>query len=560
MPRPLLLSFLLLLTLSGIRPQKPVLVEVEEGDDAVLPCFQSPPDTHFEQLAWYRGNESIPFLELSLRLPGLGIWVGPASTLLHIFNISEKMGGFYLCKSGPPSQDSWQPGWTVSVNGSGELFRWNASDFGDLGCGLENRSSGDPRLSSDQPISSLLYVWAEDHAKIWRTEPVCDPPRGTRNQSFNRDFTVAPGSTLLLSCGVPPAPVARAPVSWTYVRPEKSNIPLLNLSLGEHPPTRDLWLRGPHLVLPQVTAKDAGTYYCLCGSLTKQMHLKVTAQPVWRWMLKSGGWIVPVVTLVYLFMCLSSLVAFLHLQRVLIQRRKIKRMTDPTRRFYKVTPPPGNGTQNQYGNVLSLPTLGSGPGRVQRWAASLGGVTGSYGNPSSDTQEAGTRESRNLPEAELEEEEGEAYEEPDSEEAYENDSNLGGQDQISQDGSGYENPEEEPLGPEDEDSFSNVDSYENADEELVQPVTRTANLLSPHGSAWNPSRDATSLGSQSYEDMRGILYAAPQLRLLRPGPNHEEDADSYENMDNPTGPEPAWGGGGHMGAWSNRFIPDSEIW
>ncbi|XP_069860372.1 B-lymphocyte antigen CD19-like isoform X8 [Dipodomys merriami] len=460
MPRPLLLSFLLLFTLSGIRPQKPVLVEVEEGDDAVLPCFQSPPDTHFEQLAWYRGNESMPFLELSLRLPGLGIWVGPASTLLHIFNISEKMGGFYLCKSGPPSQDSWQPGWTVSVNGSGELFRWNSSDFGDLGCGLENRSSGDPRLSSDQPISSLLYVWAEDHAKIWRTEPVCDPPRGTRNQSFNR---------------------------------------------------------------------------------------------VWRWMLKSGGWIVPVVTLVYLFMCLSSLVAFLHLQRVLIQRRKIKRMTDPTRRFYKVTPPQGNGTQNQYGNVLSLPTLGSGPGRVQRWAASLGGVTGSYGNPSSDTQEAGTRGSRNLPEAGLEEEEGEAYEEPDSEEAYENDSNLGGQDQISQDGSGYENPEEEPLGPEDEDSFSNVDSYENADEELVQPVTRTANLLSPHGSAWNPSRDATSLaGSQSYEDMRGILYAAPQLRLLRPGPNHEEDADSYENMDNPTGPEPAWGGGGHMGAWSNR--------
>ncbi|XP_042522781.1 B-lymphocyte antigen CD19 isoform X14 [Dipodomys spectabilis] len=362
MPRPLLLSFLLLLTLSGIKPQKPVLVEVEEGDDAVLPCFQSPPDTHFEQLAWYRGNESIPFLELSLRLPSLGIWVGPASTLLHIFNISEKMGGFYLCKSGPPSQDSWQPGWTVSVNGSGELFRWNASDFGDLGCGLENRSSGDPRLSSDQPISSLLYVWGEDHAKIWRTEPVCDPPRGTRNQSFNRDFTVAPGSTLSLSCGVPPAPVARAPVSWTYVRPEKSNIPLLNLSLGEHPPTRDLWLRGPHLVLPQVTAKDAGTYYCLCGSLTKQMYLKVTAQPaVWRWMLKSGGWIVPVVTLVYLFMCLSSLVAFLHLQRVLIQRRKIKRMTDPTRRFYKVTPPPGNGTQNQYGNVLSLPTLGSGP-------------------------------------------------------------------------------------------------------------------------------------------------------------------------------------------------------
>lgn len=30
------------------------------------------------------------------------------------------------------------------------------------------------------------------------------------------------------------------------------------------------------------------------------------------------------------------------------------------------------------------------------------------------------------------------------------------------------------------------------------------------------------------------------------------DADSYENMDNPDEPEPAWGGGGHMGIWSTR--------
>lgn len=76
------------------------------------------------------------------------------------------------------------------------------------------------------------------------------------------------------------------------------------------------------------------------------------------------------------------------------------------------------------------------------------------------------------------------------------------------DGSGYENPEDEALGPEDEDSFSNgnlgslwglrdlgdargygapwrleqslefsfsaaAESYENEDEELAQPVTRT---------------------------------------------------------------------------------------
>ena len=55
-----------------------------------------------------------------------------------------------------------------------------------------------------------------------------------------------------------------------------------------------------------------------------------------------------------------------------------------------------------------------------------------------------------------EEEEGEAYEELDGEEGskfYKNDFNRG-QDQLSQDGSSYENPEDGTLGPEDEDSFS----------------------------------------------------------------------------------------------------------
>lgn len=39
--------------------------------------------------------------------------------------------------------------------------------------------------------------------------------------------------------------------------------------------------------------------------------------------------------------------------------------------------------------------------------------------------------------------------------------------------------------------------------------------------ASNPPR-STQAGSQSYEDMRGILYAAPQLRSSRPGPSYEE--------------------------------------
>uniref|UniRef100_A0A8C9PIV6 CD19 molecule n=1 Tax=Spermophilus dauricus TaxID=99837 RepID=A0A8C9PIV6_SPEDA len=546
MPPPLLLSFLLFLTPVGVRPQKPLLVEVEEGKDILLPCFQDYAPS--QQLAWSRGNQSAPFLELSLGLPDLGIHVGHLGILLLVFNVSHQMGGFYLCQSGPPSKDTWRPGWTVSVEGSGELFRWNASDLEALNCSRGNMSSGGTGLSSDLPFASQLYVWAKDHPKIWNTEPVCAPPRGSLKQSFNQDLTVAPNSTLWLSCGVSPTPVASGPLSWIFRRPVKSHISLVNLSLSKEAPSRDMWVRGSLLSLPQATAQDAGTYYCLRGNLTIEIRVKVTAQSaVWHWLLTTGGWKVPLVTLVYLIFCLGSLVAFLHLRRALIQRRLRKRMIDPTRRFFKVMPPQGNGTQNQYGNVLSLPTPTSGPGRTKRWAAGMGSASLSYGNPRRDAQESGT------PEAGLEEE-GEGYEEPDSEEGsefYENDSNLG-RDQLSQDGSGYENPEDGSLGPEDADSFSNAESYENEDEELAPPVTKTMDFLSPHGSARDPSREATSLGSQSYEDMRGILYTAPQLRPLRTGPNHEEDADSYENMDNPDKPEPAWGGGGRMGAWSTR--------
>ncbi|XP_013365660.1 PREDICTED: B-lymphocyte antigen CD19-like isoform X2 [Chinchilla lanigera] len=644
MPPPLLLSLLLFLFPKGVRPQKPLLVEVEEGGDAVLPCLRGPSSAPAEQMVWSRGNQSAPFLELSLWLPSLGIHMGPLGILVLVVNASDHTGGFYLCQAGPPSGDAWQPGWTVSVEGSGEgrarwgagwvrrgrptmdwaggvqqpergwrdegqersqfrgsrglqlcdttlgcarsvpvpasgsllswsqclssllmslclglglfpgeLFRWNASDVGDLSCGPGNGSSAGPRPSSPQPPNSQLYVWDKGLPWSWEAEPVCAPPRGSLNQSLTQDLTVAPGSTLWLSCGVPPAHVTRGHVSWTQVHPKKPNSPLLSLYLREKPPAQEMWVLGPVLSLSQVTAEAAGTYYCLRGNLTTEIHVKVMARSaVWLWLLRSGGWKVPAVSLVYLIFCLGALVAFLHIRRALVLRRKRKRMTDPTRRFFKVTPPPGNGTQNQYGNVLSLSTPTSGTGRTQRWAAALGGTVQSYGSPHSDVQEAGAVGSRSPPTAGLEEE-GEAYEEPDSEEGsefYENDSNLG-QDQLSQDASGYEDPEDRPLGSADEDSFSNGDSYENADEELAQPGARTMDFLSPHGSAWDPSREAASLaGSQSYEDMRGVLYAAPQLRSLQPGPQHEEDADSYENMENPDEPGPAWGGAGHTGAWS----------
>ncbi|XP_029803243.1 B-lymphocyte antigen CD19 isoform X2 [Suricata suricatta] len=563
MPPPLLF-FLLFLTPEGVRPQKMLVLEAKEGSKAELPCLKGPTDGPLEKQAWLQGAE----LDLGQGPHGLGIQKGTLGIQLLVFNVSDQMGGFYVCQLGPPSDQSWQSGWTVSVEGSGELFRWNASYLNDPGCGLGNRSSGGPKPYSGYPTSSHLYVWAKDHPEIWETDPECASPRGSLNQSLNQalalpapDLTVAPGSAFWLPCEVPPASVARGPISWTHVRPKKHNISLLSLNLREDAPVRemgvlDTFRGGAVLLLPQATAQDAGTYYCYRGNMTIEMRLKVTAQSVRYWLLEAGGWKVPVVPLLYLIICLGSLVTFLHFRRALILRRKRKRMTDPTRRFFKVTPPPGSGAQNQYGNVLSVSTPTSGTGRGLRWAAELGAAVQSYGNQRSDVQEARAAGSRSPPPAGLEEEEGEAYEEPDSEEGsefYENDSNLG-QDQLSQDGSGYENPEDDALGPGDEDSFSSAESYENEDEELAQPVSRTANFLSPHGSAWDPSREATSLGSQSYEDMRGILYAAPQLHSLRaqPGANHEEDADSYENMDNPNGSEPAWGGGGHLGAWSTR--------
>ncbi|XP_025709692.2 B-lymphocyte antigen CD19 isoform X4 [Callorhinus ursinus] len=559
MPPPLLLFFLLFLTPEGVRPQKPQLVEAKEGGKAELPCLKGSSDGPPLQQAWFQRSQ----LELGHRSQGPGIQKGSLGVQLFVFNVSDQMGGFYLCQLGPPSEQAWQSGWTVSVEGSGELFRWNASALNHSGCRLGNRSSEGPKPSSGYPTSSQVYVWAKDHPEIWEIDPECALPRGSLNQSLNQDLTVAPGSTFWLPCEVPPASVARGPISWTHVRPKKHNISLLSLNLREDDPGREMWVLGTLrggavLLLPQATVRDAGIYHCYHGNMTIKMELKVTAQSVRNWLLDTGGWKVPVVPLLYLIFCLGSLVSFLHLRRALILRRKRKRMTDPTRRFFKVTPPPGSGAQNQYGNVLSLPTPSSGTGRALRWAAGLGAAAQSYGSPRSDGPEPGAAGSRSPPPAGPEEEEGEAYEEPDSEEGsefYENDSNRG-QDQLSQDGSGYENPENGALGPEDEDSFSSAESYENEDEELAQPVTRTVDFLSPHGSAWDPSREATSLGSQSYEDMRGILYAAPQLRSIRaqPGPSHEEDADSYENMDmdNPNGPEPAWGGGGHMGTWSTR--------
>lgn len=218
----------------------------------------------------------------------------------------------------------------------GEMFRWNASNVRDLDCDLRNRSSGSHRSTS----GSQLYVWVKDHPKVWGTKPVCAPRGSSLNQSLINqgtvgprrrccvgagkwdqgdsavwvlrsggsrigrvlgtqglgemrlcldyifltsslsalDITVTPGSTLWLSCGVPPVPVAKGSISWTHVHPKRPNVSLLSLSLGGEHPVREMWVWGSLLLLPQATALDEGTYYCLRGNLTIERHVKVIAR------------------------------------------------------------------------------------------------------------------------------------------------------------------------------------------------------------------------------------------------------------------------------------------
>nr|ANG83991.1 1.5.3-NQ-28-z-2A-trCD19 [synthetic construct] len=322
MPPPRLLFFLLFLTPMEVRPEEPLVVKVEEGDNAVLQCLKGTSDGPTQQLTWSRESPLKPFLKLSLGLPGLGIHMRPLAIWLFIFNVSQQMGGFYLCQPGPPSEKAWQPGWTVNVEGSGELFRWNVSDLGGLGCGLKNRSSEGPSSPSGKLMSPKLYVWAKDRPEIWEGEPPCVPPRDSLNQSLSQDLTMAPGSTLWLSCGVPPDSVSRGPLSWTHVHP-KGPKSLLSLELKDDRPARDMWVMETGLLLPRATAQDAGKYYCHRGNLTMSFHLEITARPVlWHWLLRTGGWKVSAVTLAYLIFCLCSLVGILHLQRALVLRRK----------------------------------------------------------------------------------------------------------------------------------------------------------------------------------------------------------------------------------------------
>lgn len=62
------------------------------------------------------------------------------------------------------------------------------------------------------------------------------------------------------------------------MHPKRLNVSLLSLSLGGEHPVREMWVWGSLLLLPQATALDEGTYYCLQGGQTIEMHVKVIAR------------------------------------------------------------------------------------------------------------------------------------------------------------------------------------------------------------------------------------------------------------------------------------------
>ncbi|XP_074053466.1 B-lymphocyte antigen CD19 isoform X1 [Macrotis lagotis] len=559
MQQPLFIFFLLFffLTPQHAEPQDPLSVETEEGMNAVLPCLTGPRHGSFEPITWSGGGQLSSLQQLTLKGPGLGAQVGPLNVSLFIYNISVKSGGFYLCEWGHlPKQESNLRA-AISVKDSGELFRWNATGL--KGCGLRKASSIPSHFSKlrVQPdLSTQLYVWAEGKPELWIPFTPCADHNQTED---NLEQTVDPGSPLWLTCGHPPSDLTQGPTSWIHWRPEQ-NISLLSLELGKGLPVREFWVIGTEgegtlLILPRVVPQDAGSYLCKSGNLTISIELKVISQPaIWRWLLGAGGWKIPVVTLTYVSFCLGTLVGFLQVQKALISRRKRKRMTDRTRGFFKVMSP-GNETQSQYGNVLPLSGVANlGNVRTLKWTPGFEEATPSFVNPHQRQQKTRIPGIRSPRQEDTEEEEGEGYEEPDGEEAsvaYEN-----SQDQISQDDWGYENEEKRTLAAEEleDDSFSTAESYENENKEMVPPVYTTTGFLVPKGPVWDTFREASSLGSQSYEDMRGILYAAPQMRNLhpQPGPNQEEDGDSYENMENPEEAGPGWEAGGWTPTWNNR--------
>uniref|UniRef100_A0A5F8H4U3 Ig-like domain-containing protein n=1 Tax=Monodelphis domestica TaxID=13616 RepID=A0A5F8H4U3_MONDO len=313
-PFPLILLFLFL-TPQVAEPQDLLRVEVEEGRNAVLPCLTSPSDSSFKPITWSGGGQLASLQQLTLKGPGVGAQVGPVNISLFISNISAESGGFYLCEREPPTRPEAKLGAAVSVQGSGELFQWNAT--GPVGCGLSSTVPASLSRSRPPPDpSTQLYVWAGDRPELWDPFTPCTDQNQTQDTV---ELTLAPGSPLWLSCDHPPNSLTRGPSSWVHWRPGK-NTSLLSLDLGRGLPAREFWVLGTRgegalLILPEVVPQDAGSYSCRSGNLTISIQLKVIPRSVWHWLLGAGGWKVPVIALTYVSFCLGTLVGFLQVQK-----------------------------------------------------------------------------------------------------------------------------------------------------------------------------------------------------------------------------------------------------
>lgn len=81
---------------------------------------------------------------------------------------------------------SWMLPYLVLGLFPGKLFRWNASDLDNPGCGLGKSSSEGLKTSSGHPASSQLYEWAKDQPHIRETALECAPNRSSLNQNHSQ--------------------------------------------------------------------------------------------------------------------------------------------------------------------------------------------------------------------------------------------------------------------------------------------------------------------------------------------------------------------------------------
>ncbi|XP_075773849.1 B-lymphocyte antigen CD19 isoform X2 [Pelodiscus sinensis] len=530
-------------------------VNATESEAAVLPCVHGAPPAPLSWLWEGPGGHRLLSLNVSLgeRPPRTGTGIGAWGALV-LPNVSPADAGVYSCQWAQGSARSV----LLNVPGSRDLYvsatqgrqvelpcvgaeppavEW----FWDAGNGTHPfvlLGAGHQRNGSSLLIESL----GPEDAGWYQCR--------AGNQSWavhlrlggEPAFLVQEGHTAMLPChGSLPHPGAHSSLAWKRLAPGGSWHLLLEVR-AQHWGESLFQLvlgAGAALVLPAVTPSQAGTYRCLCGNHSHLVELGVTARAEgWR------PWIVGAAAVTYAAVGAASLYGYCRIRQALQSWRRRRRLTDPARRFFRVT---GNGTNSPYGNVLApRGPAGVGPTEAVPY----------------EKVALGTRGQGRLLQAEgslsaVESEDEEGYEHPDSEEEaapedgdnYENtarDVTLCMGDKGSSDGECYENTEEDsaPLSPGAARLITDLRMLLVGSEEPErerQDGRSEGSAGEQDGTARGgckrrpdplvPLTPSFPTGSQAYEEMAGALYAAPARHLHLRDHSQEEDADSYENME-----------------------------